>query len=280
MNKSAVQALKHWEQPVWKPARGQAGAFLFLVIIHLLAVVGLILFPLPGWHVVAGAAMFVALGALGTTVCYHRSLSHKTVTLNKWVEQILIFLAMFNGSGAPGSWVAYHRLHHAKSDTAEDISSPEHGGFWWAHLRWLYQLEPMDTKNWCAELDQKNLNFWARVQTPIVLFSIIFGLAFGWVWFFWLGAIRLTYSLHMQCFVNSVMHLGDYDSGDSSKNVWWLGPPMLGGWGENWHRNHHSAAGSAQFGQHWWQVDMGWYLIRTLEILGLASGVKRPRNIS
>jgi len=55
MSETAFQA-KPWEQPIWKPARGQAGAFAFLVIVHVLAVVGLILFPLPGWGPVLGAA--------------------------------------------------------------------------------------------------------------------------------------------------------------------------------------------------------------------------------
>ena len=64
MSETAFQA-KPWEQPIWKPARGQAGAFAFLVIVHVLAVVGLILFPLPGWGPVLGAAALVALGLLG-----------------------------------------------------------------------------------------------------------------------------------------------------------------------------------------------------------------------
>jgi fatty-acid desaturase len=45
------------------------------------------------------------------------------------VENVLIFFAIFNASGAPLSWVANHRHHHAKADTAEDISSPP--------LRWF-----------------------------------------------------------------------------------------------------------------------------------------------
>ncbi|MBI1738234.1 MAG: hypothetical protein HYR58_03210, partial [Acidobacteria bacterium] len=75
---------------------------------------------------------------------------------------------------------------------------------------------------------------------------------------FWMGAIRLVYSLHMQCFVNSLTHLGKNADGDTSQNVWWLGPLQLAAWGENWHRNHHHNATSARFGLRWWQVDMGW----------------------
>jgi stearoyl-CoA desaturase (delta-9 desaturase) len=69
----------------------------------------------------------------------------------------------------------------------------------------------------------------------------------------------------------------EYKEGDSSKNVWWLGPLQLTAWGENWHRNHHNNAASARLGLRWWQTDIGWYVICALEAVGLASRVKRPR---
>lgn len=119
---------------------------------------------------------------------------------------------------------------------------------------------------------------WWRLQIGIVALSLFSGLIFGWKGFFWVGAIRLVYSLHMQCFVNSLLHrrLGDtYAEGeDSSRNLWWLGPLQFTAWGENWHRNHHSDAKSARFGWRWWQVDIGWYVICLLRVLGLASDVK------
>jgi fatty-acid desaturase len=204
-------------------------------------------------------------------------LAHRTLKLNKFVEHFLIFCAIFNGSGAPASWVAYHRHHHSCADTPEDISSPKQGGFWWAHLRWLYQSAPADDQKWCPELSRGLYNLWIYAEAPVLLLSMCCGLVFGWQGFFWIGAIRLVYSLHMQCFVNSLTHLGHSEKRDSSKNIWWLGPLQLTAWGENWHRNHHSNAGSARLGLRWWQTDIGWYFIYVLELAGLASSVKRPR---
>jgi fatty-acid desaturase len=100
-----------------------------------LFVLGLLLFPLPGTKVIVSTLLLTAFGGLGTTVCYHRLLAHRTFKLNKLVEHVLIFWAIFNGSGAPATWVAYHRHHHSHTDTPEDVSSPQQGGFWWAHLR-------------------------------------------------------------------------------------------------------------------------------------------------
>lgn len=279
MNQIATQEAKPWDRPFWKPGPAKAPIFVYLILIHSLALAGLILFPLPHWRTLAAAAGLVTLGGLGTTVCYHRLLSHRTFKLNKAIEHTLIFLAMFNGSGAPGTWVAYHRLHHSFTDTPDDISSPKQGGFWWAHMRWLYQSAPADVQRWCPDLNRGVYKFWEYAEVPMILASLSFGLFFGWEIFFWVGAIRLVYSLHMQCLVNSLTHLGEAeDERDSSQNVWWLGPFQLAAWGENWHKNHHTYAGSARLGMQWWEVDIGWYFICAMEAVGLARNVKRPRK--
>ena len=262
--------------PFWKPANSKAGVLAYLVLIHALALAGLVMFPVPGMRVFALTVLLTSLGGLGTTVGYHRMLAHRTFKTNKLIERILVFCAIFNGSGHPASWVSYHRLHHSRTDTPEDISSPKHGGFWWAHLRWLYQSAPADARKWAPEFMTREYRTWKFMEAPLVSLSLLCGLALGWEGFFWMGAVRLVYSLHMQCLVNSLSHLGDSREGDCSKNVWWLGPLQLAAWGENWHRNHHSSAGSARFGWHWWQVDVGWYFIRALESAGLASHVRRP----
>ena len=273
----AQEQIRPWERPFWKPAPRKGGVLFYLVLIHALTIVGLILFPFPSLKVLGFSLLLSLPGGVGTTVCYHRLLAHRTLKLNKVIEHLLIFSAMFNGSGAPTSWVAYHRHHHSHTDEPEDISSPKQGGFWWAHLRWLYQSAPADAQKWCPELSRGVYKYWTYAEVPVLALSLCSGLLLGWPGFFWAGAIRLVYSLHMQCFVNSLTHLGHADDGDSSQNVWWLGPLQLTAWGENWHKNHHSNAGSARLGLRWWQPDFGWYFICALETVGLAHNVKRPR---
>jgi fatty-acid desaturase len=279
MKESALAKEHPWTQP-WYYAKGSSiWVLVYLFLIHGGALVGLILYPFPGWTVVVTAYLLTSIGGIGTTVAYHRALAHRAVKLNPIVEHILIFFAVFNASGAPTTWIANHRNHHAKSDTIDDVSSPRHGGFWWAHLRWLYQWEASSMAQWCPDLDRPKYRFWERIQIPLVAVSMVFGyVVFGWAGLFWLGAIRLTYSLHGQCAVNSIMHLkpGSPEGVDSSRNIWWVGPLSSTAWGENWHGNHHSEPGSACFSRHWWQVDLGWYAIRVLEALGLATDVRRP----
>ena len=144
-----------WEMPWWHASSGRDIAILFWVcLIHITAAIGLLLYPIPGWRVLLGAIALVFIGGLGTTVGYHRAIAHRSLTLNPWARGVLIFFAMFNGSGAPTSWAAGHRLHHAKADTPEDISSPIWGGFWWAHLRWLWQAEEPSVDHYCPDLER------------------------------------------------------------------------------------------------------------------------------
>ena len=49
--------------------------------------------------------------------------------------------------------------------------------------------------------------------------------------------------------------------------------------GEGWHNNHHAFEYSARQGFEWWQIDITWYLIRFLEIVGLATDVKLPTEL-
>jgi stearoyl-CoA desaturase (delta-9 desaturase) len=105
-------------------------------------------------------------------------------------------------------------------------------------------------------------------------------LYFGLAAFFWLGAIRLVFSLHATCFVNSICHrdpetpVGE----DSSRNVRWLGL-MQFFQGENWHRNHHARPAQARLGWSWRQPDVGYAVICVLEKIGLASDVRHAQRL-
>jgi sn-1 stearoyl-lipid 9-desaturase len=265
-----------WSWLRWR--KGSGSVLFWIVLIHALALVGAVLFPLPGWTTFLCAWGLFALGGLGTTVAYHRGLAHGALRLHPAVERVLVGCAIFNGSGAPASWTANHRLHHAKVETVGDISSPQLGGFWWSHLRWLWQAEESSIPRWAPDLNKPAYAFWTRWQPAILLLSLCIGLPFGWATFFWLGAMRLVFSLHAQCTVNSLAHMrkGAVAGEDSSRNIPWLAV-LHTLQGENWHRNHHAQPNSARLGWNWKQADLGWWVIWSLERAGLARNVRRPR---
>jgi stearoyl-CoA desaturase (delta-9 desaturase) len=269
--------LRPWTQPWWRTTAGDRPTLLWMILIHVGAVVGLIVAPLPGWPIFLAAFALYFLGGLGTTVCFHRSLTHRSVKLHPVVRHILIVFGMLNGSGSPLSWAAYHRLHHAKADTPEDISSPRVGGFWWAQLRWIWQAGTAPVQKYCRDLDRPEFRFWTKLQVPMALAAFLCGAPFGLAAFLWLGPIRLTWALHQQGFVNSVCHMRKVTSPEQStaKNVAWLSV-FHAFQGENWHQNHHDRPGSARLGFTPAQLDTGWYTILLLEKLGLATDVRRP----
>ncbi|MBK6940275.1 MAG: hypothetical protein IPH13_08720 [Planctomycetes bacterium] len=264
-----------WSWFTWLPGEGITLAW--IVLIHVTSIVGLVLYPWPGLTIALAAYALYFLGGLGTTVAYHRALAHKALHLHPAVECLLVAFAIFNGSGTPATWSANHRNHHANADTVRDISSPRIGGFWWSHLRWLWQASCSPVDRWAPDLNTPYWRFWTRAQVPILALSFFGGLLISPAAFFWLGAIRLTVSLHAQCFVNSLAHMkkGVAPGEDSSQNLASLG--LIHSFqGENWHQNHHAEPNSARLGRGWAQIDLGWVLIVTLEKLGLATKVRRP----
>lgn len=267
-----------WDPRAWLTcSRGEVPTLLWVVGLHVALVVGLVLLPWPPLSALITAFVLIFLGGLGTTVAYHRALAHRAVTLNPVVEQFLIFFAMFNGSGSPRNWVTMHRFHHQQSDKPDDISSPHYGGFWWSHLRWLWQAEQPDKERLVKDMSAWRYRIWTTIQVPMLAGAV----GAGALWFcfvpweaalaamLWIGPVRLVWALHTQCSVNSICHLGAIaDHGGSSRNVAWLTIAHMGQ-GENWHANHHRSPADPRIG-HRWQLDIGWWTIRGLGLCGLA----------
>ncbi len=91
-------ATSPWKGPWWRPAPGEWPVLAWIILIHLTAVVGLVLVPLPGWGLFFLTLSFIWVGGIGTTVCYHRAITHRSLKLHPVVRQGLTFFAMFNGS--------------------------------------------------------------------------------------------------------------------------------------------------------------------------------------
>jgi len=73
MESTVMQQERPWDRPFWKPVHGKEGVFTYIVLIHVLAVIGLILFPIPSLKVVGMTLLSIALGASApqsaTTAC-------------------------------------------------------------------------------------------------------------------------------------------------------------------------------------------------------------------
>src|SRR5262245_19559549 len=69
-----------------------------------------------------------------TSVWLHRSLAHKSLTVNGPVTLAFRFVIWITTGMKPREWAAIHRKHHAATDTAEDPHSPRVHGFWRVQL--------------------------------------------------------------------------------------------------------------------------------------------------
>jgi len=79
---------------------------------------------------------------------------------------------------------------------------------------------------------------------------------------------------HVTVTINSIAHqIGTrrFDTADSSRNNWLL---ALLTFGEGWHNNHHYFPGAARQGFRWWEIDLTYYLLRTLAFFGLVWDLK------
>ena len=96
------------------------------------------------------------------------------------------------------------------------------------------------------------------------------------VWGFFISTV---FTWHVTFMVNSVCHkwgAQPYDTGDASTNNVFIG---VLGFGEGWHNNHHFYPSSARHGLRWWQLDISWYLIRFMEMIGLVHDPKLPKEL-
>ena len=83
---------------------------------------------------------------------------------------------------------------------------------------------------------------------------------------------------HTTWSINSVCHVWGtrpYTSDDHSRNNFVFGIISLG---EGWHNNHHAFPTSARHGLRWWEIDLSYYVIRGLELVGLARHVRLPTH--
>jgi len=160
-------------------------------------------------------------------------------------------------------------------------------GFWHAHIGWFFQPDPPDLDRYVADLSTSRslrvvsflFPLWVALGLvmPAVLGGVI-TLSWSGVWtgLIWGGLVRLFLVHHVTWSVNSACHLWGFRpfrSNDMSRDNIVFGILALG---EGWHNAHHAFPTSARHGLRWWQIDVSYWIIRTLALLGLAWNVKLP----
>jgi stearoyl-CoA desaturase (delta-9 desaturase) len=246
------------------------------------------LITLPWWGYVVVALVFTHITIAGVTIYLHRHQSHRALDLHPIVSHFFRFWLWLTTGMVTKEWAAIHRKHHAKVETVEDPHSPVIHGI--KKLVWdgtdLYRKESrnketMEKYGHGTPDDWIERNLYTRHSSRgIMLMMAIDLLCFGpigltiwavqmvWIPFFAAGII------------NGVGHwwgYRNYEVADTSTNIvpWGI---IIGG--EELHNNHHTFGSSAKLSSKWYEFDIGWFYIRTLETFGLATVKKIPPELT
>jgi stearoyl-CoA desaturase (delta-9 desaturase) len=213
------------------------------------------------------------LRMFGVTGGYHRYFSHRSYKLNRFWQFCLAFLAQTSGQKGALWWAAHHRDHHLHSDQKTDLHSPVHEGFWWSHLGWILsdEYDHYDPRRIADFSRYPELRFLDRFHLmPFFVYGAAIFLVGGWPAFIW-GFFVATVALYHGTFlINSLTHIWGtrrFPTPDESRNNFVLAIVTLG---EGWHNNHHYYMSSTRQGIKWWEIDITFYILRMLSLVGIA----------
>jgi stearoyl-CoA desaturase (delta-9 desaturase) len=231
------------------------------------------------WQAVAICAALYCLRMFAIGAGYHRYFSHRAYSTGRVFQFVLAFLAQSSAQKSVLWWAAKHRHHHLHSDTQHDVHSPRHKGFIYSHVGWIFSrrhdaTDLVKVADFAAFPELRWLHRF-EVMPAVVLAGLCFLIA-GWpglvVGFLW--STVLLY--HATFCINSLAHVKGrkrYVTGDDSRNNWIL---ALFTFGEGWHNNHHAYQSSVRQGFRWWEIDVTFYVLRTLSLTGIIWDLRSP----
>jgi fatty-acid desaturase len=275
-----------------------------ICLMHLLGLLVLVPWLFRWSGLVAFLVGTVMFGQLGVPIGYHRLLTHRSFRVPKWLEYGFVLMALCSAQETPAKWVSWHRRHHQFADDQEDPHSPL-VTFFWSHIGWLF-YDNRATHSAAAyhryARDLLDDPFYMFLEKRRPAASLIYlahaavffaaGLAVGWAstgnWLagvqfglsllVWGVIARTIYVWHITWAVNSLGHMfgyRNYETNEESRNNWFVA--LITG-GEGWHNNHHQDPTSACLHHRWWEFDPNYYIIKSLELVGLASHLVPPRR--
>ncbi|WP_276942262.1 fatty acid desaturase [Ferrimicrobium acidiphilum] len=231
------------------------------------------------------AVFITQLAILLTTVYLHRSLSHKSLKLSPPVEFVVRMLLWLTTGIQRREWVGVHRLHHAHTDVLGDPHSPIVESYWKIQLLNLFYYRRAAKNREAIQRYTKDLppdrwDRWLFSHSYLGLglgIGILIGL-FGVELAIVVALIHLVLYLGLSAAVNAIGHrFGKRPFDNFATNNQWL---ALLTFGEGLHNNHHELPTAANLAFVVPQIDLGWYVIRSLEMLHLASVRTLKRKVA
>jgi stearoyl-CoA desaturase (delta-9 desaturase) len=224
--------------------------------------------------VVIGVAVSLVAN-LATTVYLHRALSHRALTLRPPATQAFRFFIWITTGIRPRQWVAVHRKHHAYTDVEGDPHSPVLHG--WVKVQLLnvamYRREasnPATIEKYAKDLPATRLDrvLYDHALVGLGLGTLLLCVVFGWQVGLIAAFVHVNVYLGGSAAVNAIgHHFGRRPYDNNAGNLQWLAFVTAG---EGLHNNHHARPSSAKLSHRWFEIDPGWWLIKTLTWVRLA----------
>jgi stearoyl-CoA desaturase (delta-9 desaturase) len=230
------------------------------------------------WQVFIFTMVVTHITIASVTIFLHRCQAHRALELHAIPSHFFRFWLWLTTGQVTKEWAAIHRKHHAKCETEEDPHSPVTRGikkvlFEGAELyrAECKNLETMEKYGHGTPDDWMERNVytrfsWQGVALMLIIDFMLFGVVGVTVWAVQMLWIPVTAA----GIINGIGHYWgyrNYDCTDASRNILPIGI-LIGG--EELHNNHHTFGTSAKLSSKWYEFDIGWLYIRSMEIVGLA----------
>ncbi|MFZ6814238.1 DesA family fatty acid desaturase [Undibacterium sp. Rencai35W] len=231
------------------------------------------------WQVFIFTMVVTHITIASVTIFLHRCQAHRALELHAIPSHFFRFWLWLTTGQVTKEWAAIHRKHHAKCETEEDPHSPVTRGikkvFWQGAELYRAESKNLETMQKYGhgtpdDWIERNLYTrfsWQGVALMLIIDLILFGVIGITVWAVQMLWIPVTAA----GIINGIGHYWgyrNYDCVDASRNIVPFGI-LIGG--EELHNNHHTFGTSAKLSSKWYEFDIGWLYIRTMEIVGLAT---------
>jgi len=229
------------------------------------------------WLLALGVGFATAQLALyATTVYLHRGLAHSALTLHPVAAFALRVVLWITTGIRPRDWIGVHRSHHASVDTADDPHSPRTRGFWPVQLAniVMYHRAVRDrarVARYTHDLEDNWLDryvFDRETLGPLIGVGLLC-LVLGWQTGLVAAAVHLVFYVGLNGSVNAIGHTSGRRPAKTTFATNGVMLSLLTA-GEGMHNNHHAVPTSARLAWRPFEVDPGWWLIRSLHATGLA----------
>ena len=246
------------------------------------------LMDLGAWQTVILTLVLTHITIASVTIYLHRHQAHRSLDLHPAIAHFFrLWLWMTTGMQTK-EWAAIHRKHHAKCETVDDPHSPQIKGIktvFWSGAE-LYRLESLNadtmqkyghgTPDDWLENNVYSRFPWQGVALMLIINLTLFGAIGLSVWAVQMLWIPVTAA----GVINGIGHYWGYrnfEAVDASTNIspWGI---LIGG--EELHNNHHTYPTSAKLSVKKYEFDIGWFYIRVLETLKLATVKKTPPKMA